>query len=103
MAEISADSEISADRGPAVLVRLPRSRGPRRTAHLVEIPGLIAPRKVVAAEAVAIAALRHLAAVHRMAEVVRRMAEVVRLTAADPTAAAEDTADSPNRDAKDLR
>jgi len=87
-AESSAGSEISAEHGPAVLARLPRSRGLLPTARLVETPGIIARRK--AAEAVVvIAALRRLAAGHRT------VVAAVRLTvAADLTG--EDTADSPN-------
>ena len=60
-------SEVSVDRGPAVLERLHLSKLLRRTTRRVGIPGIIVARKV-AAEA-DIAALRHLAVVHSMAEV----------------------------------
>ena len=51
VAEISAVSVDSADRGPAVLARLPCSRQLRGTARLGETPVLIATRKGVAVEA----------------------------------------------------
>jgi hypothetical protein len=97
VAETSAVPEISADRGPVVLARLPRSKRRRRTPRLVEIPGIIALRKVAAvvikvvAEA-AIAAVRPLAVVVPVAAVL-----VVRVAVAvDRMATAEVTADSPS-------
>jgi hypothetical protein len=77
VSEISAVPEISADRGLVVLARLLRSKRRRRTARLVEIPGIIGLRK--AAEAVVVVPV---------AEAVDRMA----VAAVEPTA--EDTADS---------
>ena len=62
----------------AVSERLPLSRRLRRTTHPVEIPDLIARRKV-AAEAAAIAELRHPAVARNMAAV--RLTAVVDLTA----------------------
>src|SRR5690242_6227616 len=118
VAEISAVSVDSADRGPAVLARLPCSRQLRGTARLGETPVLIATRKGVAVEAptaaprpsgvaveAAIAALRHPEAVHLAAEAVaveaaHPVAAVVRLTAA-PTA--EDAAARAKPDASHLR
>jgi hypothetical protein len=76
-AENSGWAEISADRGPAALARLLRSKRHRRMARRTEIPGLAAHRK--AAVAVAIAVRLRRAVVDRMA--------AVRLTA-------ETTADS---------
>ena len=92
VAESSAGQEISADHGPAGLARLPRSRRLQRTARPAVIPDTIALRK--AAEAVVMAALRHLAAV------VDRMV-AVRLAAAGDLAVkaglvAEAMAGSPN-------
>jgi hypothetical protein len=90
-AESSAASEISADQGRAGLARFLRNRALRRTARLVETPGIIVLRKVAAVEAVAIAAHHHLAAVERMEA-------VVRLTvAADPTAEANTDSRNPRR------
>ena len=81
MAESPAGSEISVDRGPAVLARLPHSRRLRRTTRLVGIPGTIALRKVEAEAATA--------ALRRLAAVVDRMA-----VAAARDLTAETTADS---------
>ena len=58
VAEISAVSVDSADRGLAVLARLPCSRQLRGTARLGETPVLVATRKGVAVEAPTVA-LRH--------------------------------------------
>ena len=132
VAEISAVSVDSADRGPAVLARLPCSRQLRGTARLGETPVLIATRKGVAVEAptvalrhpgvaleaptaaprpsgvaveAAIAALRHPEAVHLAAE-------AVAVEAAHPVAAvvrltaaptAEDAAARAKPDASHLR
>jgi predicted Fe-S protein YdhL (DUF1289 family) len=65
-AEISGWVEISADRGLAVLALLPHSKRLRRMARRMEIPALIAHRKVAAE---AIAALHRRAVVDRMAAV----------------------------------
>ena len=73
MAENSV-AEISADHGPAVLVRLPHSSRLQRTTRRVEIPDLTALRKVAA---------------RPMAVVADPMEAAARLTAAvDPTAEA---------------
>jgi len=100
VAEISAVPEISADRGPVVLARLPRSKRRRRTQRLEEIPGIIAHRKVAAepvvikvVEEAAIAAVRPLAVVVPVAAAVVVVSVVA---AVDRMAMAEDTADSPS-------
>jgi hypothetical protein len=90
MGENSGGAEISADRGPAVLERLPRRRRLRRTARLVEILDIIA-RKAVAA--VVIGALCPPQEVDRVAAVVNAVV--------DPTT--EDTADSRNARCEALR
>ena len=90
--ESLAVSRISADHVPAGLERLPPNKRHRRTTRRVEIPGIVGLRKV--AEAVAIAALRQLAAVDRMQAVVIAVVAdptvVVAATAVavDPTAEA---------------
>lgn len=99
-ADSPAVSKISVDHGPAALARLPNRRL-QRTTRRVEIPGIVALRKVVAAvvikvvaEAVAILALRHPAVVDRAAAVViavvadPEVAVVATAVAADPTAEA---------------
>src|SRR5258706_11319508 len=93
-AEISAVSKISVDRGPEASARLLPSRRLRRTTRRVEIQGIVDLRKVVeavikvAAEAVAIVALRHPAVVDSMqAVVIAVVADPAAATAvADPTA-----------------
>jgi hypothetical protein len=86
VAEILAVSKISADHGPAASELLRPSRRLPRTTRRVEIPGIVALRKVVEAvikvAAVAvIAALRHPAVGDRVAAV------VAIAVAADPVAA----------------
>ena len=103
--EIAAVSKTSADHGPEASARLPRSRRLRHTTLRVEVPGIVALRKVaavvikVAPEEVFIALLRNPAGVDRVAAVLIAVVAdpvgvvVATAAAADPAAAVVATAE----------
>jgi hypothetical protein len=70
---VAESSETSADRGPAVLAPLLRSRRLRRIARHAGAQGLVVLRKLAG---VVIAALRHRAVAGRVVAAVRRTAAV---------------------------